>query len=181
MTDNDLQATVSFLRDHVGHDMKFLAFATAKFGSPEAQCYQVPLHDSALVRARALIDFFRSGPTNRCLREKLFYKPGVIAPALDNLVGAWFEFISGRLSHLGRNRDADFDQWPDRDPGQEKGDDRLERLAHFLIALMRARATLLCDDARAVLEMIAQRAEHYLDDPTEANFHAMDPANLMTA
>lgn len=178
VTSPDPQATREFLRTHLGHEMKYLAFAAVEFSRPQARRYQVAIHDSALVRARSLIDFFRPGPTAKTVREKLFYATGVSPPAPDALGEKWFSFISGRISHIGRNRDATFDQWPDRLPGQDKGDDRLERLARFIADLIRRRAAYLRSDTRAVLELIADRAESYLNDPTEANFHAMDPANL---
>ena len=178
MTNSDPQATPDFLRTHLGHEMKYLAFAAAEFAQPESKHYQVALHDSALVRARSLIDFFRQGATAKSVREKLFYSAGVTAPTPDVRGEEWFKFISGRISHVGRNRDATFDQWPDRNPGEPKGDDRLERLARFVADLMRRRATYTRGEARAVLELIADRAEAYLNDPTEANFHAMDPVNL---
>ena len=178
MTSADPQATADFLRTHLGHEMKYLAFAAAEFSRSESSHYQVALHDSALVRGRSLIDFFRPGSTNKSMREQLFCSPGVTQPPRDPLGEKWFTFISGRISHVGRNRDATFDQWPDRKPGEYKGDDRLERLACFVADLMRRRAVYLRSDARAVLELIAQRAEEYLNNPTEDRFHAMDPAHL---
>jgi hypothetical protein len=158
--------------------MKYLAFAAVAFSRPESRHYQVSLHDSALVRARSIIDFFRPGSTAKSLREKLFYSATAASPTPDALGEKWFTFISGRISHLGRNRDATFDQWPDRSPGDPKGDDRLERLARFVTDLVRRRAAYMRSDARAVLELIVDRADSYLNDPSEANFHAMDPANL---
>jgi len=178
MANADPQATADFLRAHLGHDMKYLAFAAVEFSRPESEHYQIALQDSALVRGRSLIDFFRPGTTKDNLREQLFYDVGVAAPTRDVLGEKWFKFISGRLSHSGRNRETTFDQWPDRSAGDPKGDDRLERLARFVADLIRQRAAYLRADARTVLELIADRAEAYLNDPTEANFHAMDPANL---
>jgi hypothetical protein len=55
MTSPDPQATADFVRNHVGHDMKYLAFAAVVFAYPAAEHYQVPLQDSALIRARALL------------------------------------------------------------------------------------------------------------------------------
>ena len=178
VTSPDGQATRDFLRTHLGHEMKYLAFAAVELSRPKARRYQVALYNSALVRARSLIDFFRPGATTKSVREKLFYASGVTFQRLTRLARSGSVFISGRISHIGRNRDAVFDQWPDRLPGKEKGDDRLERLARFVADLMRRRAAYLRSDTRAVRELIADRAEAYLNDPTEANFHAMDPANL---
>lgn len=80
-------------------------------------------------------------------------------------------------THVGRNRDTSFDQWPDRASGQPKGEDRLDRLVHFVIALMRDQALLMKPDAQAILELIAQRADEYVSAPNEERFHAMDAAN----
>lgn len=161
---------------HIGHEMKFLTFAAARFS--DGAEYAVPLHDSALVRGRTLIDFFRPGPTDKSLRASMFYAAQSKPPALPTLAEDYFSFISGRISHVGRNRLDAFDQWPDRAPGQDKGDDRLERLARFVIELMRQRSPLLVAEYQSKLLLIASRCEEYLDDPTEARFHRMDPANL---
>jgi len=45
---------LGFSDDHVAHDVKFLAFATAEFRRLEDRRYEVPLQDSALVRGRTL-------------------------------------------------------------------------------------------------------------------------------
>ncbi len=174
----DSQATVDFLKQHLGHEMKYLAFAVAEFPQPDPNPHRVSLQDSALVRGRSVIDFFRKGSIEKCVRAQMFYLPGTAIPANDALAEEWFNFISGRISHIGRNRDATVDQWPGRAVDEEKGEDRLQRLAQLVIRLMRDRAELMVDDARDLLKLVAQRAEEYLDGPSEARFHAMDPANL---
>lgn len=169
-----------FLRKHVDHEMKHLVFAVAQFSNPDANELWVALHDSALVRGRTLLDFLdrRADKRSVSIHNYLDSSQGDL-PRFP-LAQRWIDFISGRLSHIGRNREAsdDGDQWPDREPDQEPGDDRLERLARLVIEVMRSRIPYVREECRPVFELIIQRAEAYLRDPTEARYYAMDPANL---
>lgn len=168
-----------FLLKHIGGEVKYFAFAVAKFRDPQASEFQVPLHDSALTRARVLIDFFiNSGDKKSAYVRSLYENPKRSHPAAPPTTREWFEFISGRQSHIGLNREDPFDQWPDREPGEDKGEDRLDRLSHLVLALVRSRIETVRDDCRPALQEIVDRAEEYLRAPTEERFHAMDPANI---
>jgi hypothetical protein len=169
-----------FLRKHVGHEMKHLAFAVAQFSNPDANEFRVALQDSALVRGRTLLYFFDRRADRRSVSIHNYLDPSKAGPPKIRLAQRWIDFISGRLSHIGRNRESsdDIDQWPDREPGQEPGEDRLERLVRLVIDVMRSRIPYLREECLPVLEQIVQRAEAYLTDPTEARYHAMDPANF---
>lgn len=172
-----------FLRKHFGHEMKHLAFAVVEFSRPDAQRFVVPVHDSALVRGRSVLDFLDRRADKRSVSIHDFLDPSHSSvPPKCPLAQRWIDFISGRLAHVGRNRENsdDFDQWPDRQVGEDKGDDRLERLARLVIELTRSRIGYVREDCRGILELIATRAEEYLDDPTDHHLHAMDPANLTT-
>lgn len=172
-----------FLRKHFGHEMKQLAFAVVEFSRPDAQRFAVPLQDSALVRGRSMLDFLDRPASKKSVSIHDFLDPSHSSKLPKcPLAQRWIDFISGRLAHVGRNRENsdDFDQWPDRDAGQEKGDDRLERLALLVIKLTRSRVKYVREDCRGILDLIATRAEGYINDPTDHNLHAMDPANLTT-
>lgn len=45
-------------------------------------------------------------------------------------------------SHIGRDWEVAFDQWPDRAAGEDKGADRLERLARVVFELIRSGSIL---------------------------------------
>lgn len=160
--------------------MKYLAFAAMESSRPGAAHWQVPLQDSALVRGRTVLDFLLHKPGNaRSFSIHDFIDKDCELPKCE-LPSRWVGFISERLAHLGKKREPtdDFDQWPDRKPGEVKGDDRLERLARLTVAVLRSRTAQVRADCQPILEVIAARAEAYLDDPSEARFHAMDPSNL---
>lgn len=169
--------TPQFLRDHVGHEMKHLAFAAAEFRSREARRYHVALHDSALTRARAMLDFLHNQTADNKYTVNDYLEDRSATPPRCDLAGRWFGFISGRLAHVGTNREDTFDQWPDRAPGEDKGDDRLDRLTSFVIQLLRDRAKYVRPDCRSTLALMAQRAEEYLKDPTDERLEAMDPSH----
>ena len=170
------------LLKHIGHEVKSFAFAVAEFRNADNSYFHGPLQDSALVRARTLIDFFANTagvqPDGKSVHINLFFDDPHIRPGSPENTRQWFDFISGRLSHVGRNRDVTHDQWPDRKPGEPKGDDRLDRLALFILELIRGRIPLVRSDCRPVLETIADRAEQYLRQPSPDLFHAMDPGNI---
>lgn len=160
--------------------MKYLAFAATEFSRPEAAYWQVPLHDSALVRGRTVLDFLLHKPGNaKSFSIHHFIDDDRELPECES-ASRWVGFISERLAHLGEPREPkdDFDRWPDRKPGEDKGDDRLERLARLTIAVLRWRTAQVRADCQPILELISRRAEEYLDDPSETRFHAMDPLNL---
>ena len=111
--------SAEYLRKHVGHEIQFFAFAVVEF--EEGSWHEVPPQDSALVRTRALLEFF----TNR--KEygiKDFHRGGV---RKDQLKDPWYEWISTRLAHLGLGRETgeSHDKWPHAEPGVAKGPDRL--------------------------------------------------------
>lgn len=160
--------------------MKHFMHAVAAFKPP--MDFEVAVHDSALVRGRTLLDFF--GPMGN--RDDVAYvttkqrKDLIEGPGGSTLreAGRWYGFISERTSHISFSRDVEFDQWPDRDPGQEKGDDRLVRLAHLVLRLADVRIADAPADCQPILQEIVDRAGTYLADPTSANLEAMDPRNL---
>jgi hypothetical protein len=171
----------AYLRKHIGHEVKYFAFAVAEFRRPDAGRWAVPLQDSALVRGRSLLDFLlHRGKDNRVSIFDFLADDNEEELQKCQLAERWFGFISGRQSHVGKNRESndDFDQWPDRAAGEEKGDDRLDRLAGLIVKLIRNRAEFVRTDCQSVLNLVAERAEEYLTAPSEAGYHAMDPANL---
>lgn len=177
----------AWLRKHVAHEMRHLVFAAAHFtdaGLADSNHMKdglaVALQDSALVRGRAMIDFLvKEGSPNLCWHLFNFYPDPDDRPVEDPMAVAWFKFISGRTSHLGKNREEpEFDQWPDREPGEDKGEDRLERLARFVVGLLRARCDLVVPECQTVLYEIADRADAYLDDPSDENFKALESESI---
>lgn len=171
--------TADFVRRHVGEEMQYLAFAAQEFRRPEAARFQVALHDSALARARTLLDFLTGSGEPSAAYVTDCYADPASRPAAPAGTRAWLKFITSCQSHVGFNREDAEDAWPDRGSGEPSGDDRLVRLARFVVTLIRERSAYARDECRVVLDLIAQRANEYLDDPTEERFHAMDPLSLI--
>src|SRR5262249_41844883 len=106
-----------YLRRHVGHEVKYLAFAAAMFPKLDAKpgWLSVLAQDSALVRGRALLAFQRRQFKNDKLNVSVceFYLDRDSEMPWTRESQLWWAFISDRLAHLGVDRDGGGETaWP---------------------------------------------------------------------
>ena|SRR5438034_194426 len=96
--------TVDFawLKTHVGHEVKYMTYAGAQFRirSDARDFGNVAMQDSTLTRARALLDFIRSGDPRNGHLEDFYASPG--AEDWADTERDVFEFISRAISHAAR-------------------------------------------------------------------------------
>ena len=165
--------SVGYLRKHVGHEIQWLAFAVAEF--EEGSRHEVPLQDSALVRARTLLEFF----TNRKgYGIKDFYRGGV---RKDRFKDPWYEWICTRLAHLepGRETGESHDQWPHAAPGVTKGPDRLLRLAEHVFATIEARLSDLETLSADTVQKVTAAARSYVRSPSPETWETLCSAVVL--
>jgi hypothetical protein len=159
--------SVAYLRKHVGHEIQYFSFAVSEF--EEGSEHEVPLHDSALVRARGLLEFF----TNR-KRDgiKDFYRRGV---PKDRLEEPWYEWISTRLAHLEPRRETgeDHDQWLHAEPGGAKGPDRLLHLAEHVFTTIEDRLPDLETPYANTIREVTDAARAYVRSPSDRTWEAL--------
>lgn len=168
---------IDWLRTHVGHEVKYMTYAAVQYRirSAAGDFGNVAMQDSTLTRARALLDFIRSNARDR---RSGHLDAFFVSPATEALIGVekdFFGFVSRALSHIGVGRDSPAGRWPGVN---EHADDRSEAVAKLVLTAIEKRLPKVRPDARRLLELMVRRAGKYLDDPSDTNFHAMDPANF---
>jgi hypothetical protein len=169
--------SVDFVKEHVGFEVKALAYAAMEFPRVEGTPREAALQDSAFVHARTLIDFtYGSKPNwdNAYLRG-CCDDPGLVA-ARSGEIAEWFEFLSARIMHVGLDR-GEVRPLDQLCPGGWTAD-RHERLARLVIRSLKHEARHARGRYRDVIGLMTTRAMAYLDDPTDDHRNDMDPSRL---
>src|SRR5665811_971525 len=162
--------SVAYLRKHVGHEIQYFSFAVSEF--EEGSEHEVPLQDSALVRARGLLEFF----TNRKRYGiKDFYGRGVPKRRLEE---HWYKWISTRLAHLEPERATGVgheghDQWPHAEPGTAKGPDRLLHLAERVFNTIEDRLPDLETSYANTIREVTDAARAYVRSPADRTWETL--------
>jgi len=169
--------SAAWLRKHVGHEIQWFAFAVAEFR--EGHRHEVPLQDSALMRARSLLEFF----TNR-RKDGIgdFYRAGV-EKRMINPKDRWYKWICDRLAHLGPERETgqSHDQWPHAEPGVEKGPDRLRYLADHVFTTIKDRLPDLDAVYADVVREVTSVARSYVGSPSPGKWRALSATVVQQA
>jgi hypothetical protein len=96
---------LAWLRTHGGHEVKYMTYAAAQFRirSDARDFGSVAMQDSCLTRARALLDFVRSGDQRNGHLEDFYASSG--PEEWTDLERELFDFVSRVPSHVSSDRD----------------------------------------------------------------------------